>query len=301
MSALGSLGLSAQIKGYNIVVSVTPDHQDWNYKVGEKANFTVNVRKSGTLLNNVKVDYEAGPAMFPDVKKSTTLKDGVMKWSGSLNKPGFYRFKVIAHVDGKDYEGLCTAGFSPEKIQPYAQEPKDFDAFWKKALYEARQTDLNITKVLLPERCTQDKNVYEMGTMVYKGRYRITGLNPYTNLAFLCCHFYREATDTIWTEGKRDVTLYKIVDMMNFIRFYREQINYDIMIEVLKKLNIEKKAYFTFKIMTEFYEYEFLSEMLSRLDEYKSGDDEMKAIHDTKNKTTIYRDETFFEKTFARG
>jgi hypothetical protein len=41
MSALGSLGLSAQIKGYNIVVSVTPDHQDWNYKVGEKANFTV--------------------------------------------------------------------------------------------------------------------------------------------------------------------------------------------------------------------------------------------------------------------
>ena len=68
---------------------------------------------------------------------------------------------------------------------------------------------------------------------------------------------------------KRDVTLYKIVDMMNFIRFYREQINYDIMIEVLKKLNIEKKAYFTFKIMTEFYEYEFLSEMLSRLDEYK--------------------------------
>jgi len=82
-------------------------------------------------------------------------------------------------------------------------------------------------------------------------------------------------------------------------RFYREQINYDIMIEVLKKLNIEKKAYFTFKIMTEFYEYEFLSEMLSRLDEYKSGDDEMKAIHDTKNKTTIYRDETFFEKTFA--
>ena len=118
MSALGSLSLSAQIRGYNIVVSVTPDHQDWNYRVGEKANFTVNVRKSGTLLSNVKVDYEAGPVMFPDVKKSITLKDGTMKWSGALNKPGFYRLKVIAHVDGKNYEGLCTAGFSPEKIQP---------------------------------------------------------------------------------------------------------------------------------------------------------------------------------------
>lgn len=122
----------------------------------------MNVRKSGTLLNQVKVDYEAGPAMFPEVKKSTTLKDGTMKWCGSLNRPGFYRLKVIAHVDGKDYEGLCTAGFSPEKIQPFAQEPKDFDAFWKKALDEARQNDLNPTKVLLPERCTKDKNVYEI-------------------------------------------------------------------------------------------------------------------------------------------
>ena len=63
ISALGSLNLRAQIRGNNIVVSVTPDHQDWNYKVGEKANFTVNVRKSGTLLDNVKIDYEAGPAM----------------------------------------------------------------------------------------------------------------------------------------------------------------------------------------------------------------------------------------------
>lgn len=159
ISALGSLNLRAQIRGNNIVVSVTPDHQNWNYKVGEKANFTVNVRKSGTLLDNVKIDYEAGPAMFPEVKKSAVLKDGTMKWSGALKQPGFYRFKVIAHVDGKNYEGLCTAGFSPEKIQPFAKEPKDFDAFWKKALDEARQNDLNPTKVLLPERCTKDKNV----------------------------------------------------------------------------------------------------------------------------------------------
>ena len=43
---------SAQIRGYNIVVSVTPDHQDWNYRTGEKARFVVNVRKSGTLLPN---------------------------------------------------------------------------------------------------------------------------------------------------------------------------------------------------------------------------------------------------------
>ena len=159
---LGSLSISAQIRGTNIVVSVTSDHQDWNYKVGEKASFVVNVRKSGTLQNQVKIDYEAGPVMYPNTKKTLILKDGTMKWSGEMKTPGFYRLKVVAHVDGKDYEGLCTAAFSPEKIKPFAQEPKDFDDFWKKALDEARQIDLNPTKVLLPERCTKDVNVYEI-------------------------------------------------------------------------------------------------------------------------------------------
>lgn len=159
---LGSLSISAQIRGTNIVVSVTPDHQDWNYKVGEKASFVVNVRKSGTLQNQVKIDYEAGPVMYPNTQKTLILKDGTMKWSGEMKTPGFYRLKVVAHVDGKDYEGLCTAAFSPEKIKPFAQEPKDFDDFWKKALDEARQIDLNPTKVLLPERCTKDVNVYEI-------------------------------------------------------------------------------------------------------------------------------------------
>ena len=159
---LGSLSISAQIRGTNIVVSVTPDHQDWNYKVGEKASFVVNVRKSGTLQNQVKIDYEAGPVMYPNTKKTLIFKDGTMKWSGEMKTPGFYRLKVVAHVDGKDYEGLCTAAFSPEKIKPFAQEPKDFDDFWKKALDEARQIDLNPTKVLLPERCTKDVNVYEI-------------------------------------------------------------------------------------------------------------------------------------------
>ncbi len=159
---LGSLGISAQVRGNNIVVTVTPDHQDWNYKVGEKANFVVNVRKSGTLLNDVKIDYEAGPVMYPQVKKSRNLKDGTMSWTGSMTTPGFYRLKVVAHVAGKDYEGLCTAAFSPEKVIPFAQEPNHFDAFWTKALNEARQNDLNPTKVLLPERCTKDVNVYEV-------------------------------------------------------------------------------------------------------------------------------------------
>ena len=160
---LGFQPTEAQVRGNNIVVRVTPDHKDWNYRVGEKATFTVQVLKSSTLLDNVSVDYEAGPDMFPDVKKSATLKDGTMKYVTPVVKtPSFYRFKVKAHVGGRDYEGSCTAAFSPEKIVPYAQCPTDFDAFWANILDEVRCNDLNPTRTLLPERCTKDVNVYEV-------------------------------------------------------------------------------------------------------------------------------------------
>lgn len=166
----------AQIVGKNIVVTITPDHKDWNYKTGEKATFIVNVRKSQTLLDNVKVSYEAGPVMYPEVKKTATLKDGTMKYTASMSTPGFYRLSVTAEVEGKKYEGRCTAAFSPEKIQPYCKEPKDFDGFWKKALADARYNDLNSTKRLLPERCTKDANVYEISYVNNSWNSRMYGI-----------------------------------------------------------------------------------------------------------------------------
>lgn len=173
---LMALPIEAQIRGNDIVVSVTPDHKDWNYKLNETAIFEVNVRKSGTLLDNVQIDYEAGPVMYPDVKRSITLKDGTLHLKGTLNRQGFYRVKVVAHVNGKDYEGLCTAGFAPEKIQPYAKCPDDFDDFWKKALEEARRNELNPTMKLLPDRCTKDDNVYEVSFVNNRPNSRIYGI-----------------------------------------------------------------------------------------------------------------------------
>ena len=70
------LPIGAQIRGNNIVVTVEPDHQDWNYCVGETARFTVEVRRSGTLVNDVIIDYAAGPEMYQDTKKTIELKDG---------------------------------------------------------------------------------------------------------------------------------------------------------------------------------------------------------------------------------
>ena len=80
-----SLSMSAQNGWSSINVAITPNHKDWNYRTGETAGFKVEVQRSGTTIDNVKIDYEAGPEMYPTVKKNgVVLKDGTMNWSGTM-------------------------------------------------------------------------------------------------------------------------------------------------------------------------------------------------------------------------
>lgn len=146
-----------------IKVIVGCDRSDWTYKVNEKATFTVQVLKYGSPLNNVTIDYEAGPEMFPDIKREgIVLKTGKTELSGTMKVPGFYRVRAWAVVDGRRYEGLATAAFEPEKIQPTVKDPADFDNFWNNAIAEARKMDLDPRMTLLPERSTGEANVYHI-------------------------------------------------------------------------------------------------------------------------------------------
>jgi len=146
-----------------IKVIVSPDHKDWTYKVNETAKFSIQVLKYGNIIENVTVDYEAGPEMLPDIKKEgVILKTGKLELSGTMKVPGFYRIRVWAVVEGRRYEGLATAGFEPEKIQPTVKDPADFDTFWADAIAAARKINLDPKITLVPERCTSDANVYQI-------------------------------------------------------------------------------------------------------------------------------------------
>ena len=176
LATLSVLCIGAQIRGNSIVVTVEPDHEDWNYRVGETARFTVEVRRSGTLVNDVNIDYATGPEMYQDTKKTVTLKDGRLNLTGRMTSPGFYRVDVTAHVGGKDYRGACAAAFSPEKLQPTTVMPSDFSDFWQNAIKQARYVELNPTKRLLPERCTKDVNVYEVSFNNMQTNWRTYGI-----------------------------------------------------------------------------------------------------------------------------
>lgn len=168
------LAASAQIRGNEIRVLVSPDRADWNYRPDEKCTFTVRVLKAQNLLPGVTVDYELGPEMYPvETKKAVVLKDGTLKLQAKLKTPGFLRCKVKAYVDGHTYEGLATSGYAPGQLQPVTELPADFRDYWEKTLENARTTPLNPVMTLLPERCTETDNVYQVSfrTKAWGGRF----------------------------------------------------------------------------------------------------------------------------------
>lgn len=175
--SVACLNLFSQYRTPLIKVIVAPDHENWTYKVNETAKFTVQVFKFGNLLENVTVDYEAGPEMLPEIKKEgVILKKGQLELSGTMKVPGFYRVIVWAVVDGRRYEGLATAAFEPEKIRPTVKDPEDFDTFWTNAIEEARKMDLDPRITILPERCTSKANVYHISFQNDRSGSRIYGM-----------------------------------------------------------------------------------------------------------------------------
>lgn len=171
------LNLNSQPATQLIKVIVAPDHESWTYKINETARFNIQVLKNGNLLENVTVDYEAGPEMLPDIKKEgLVLKNGKLELKGTMKIPGFYRVRVWANVDGRRYEGLATAAFEPEKIQATVKDPSDFDDFWDNAIAEARKNDLDARITLLPERCTANSNVFHISYQNELPRSRMYGI-----------------------------------------------------------------------------------------------------------------------------
>lgn len=168
------LAATAQIRGNEIRIVVSPDHTDWVYRLNEKCTFVVQVIKAQNLLPDVKIDYELGPEMYPtETKKDVVLKDGTLKLQGVMKTPGFFRCKVKASIDGRTYEGMATAAYAPEQLQPVTTLPADFREFWANTLEYARKTPLNPLMTLLPERCTETDNVYQVSfqTKPWGGRF----------------------------------------------------------------------------------------------------------------------------------
>jgi cephalosporin-C deacetylase len=153
----------------NIVI--TPDHDNWEYKLGEPSTFTIQVLKFGVPQKNVMVNYQIGPErMKPYKADSVLLKDGKFTTAGlTMKEPGFLRCVVTATIDGKQYRNLTTSGYEVEKIQPTVKMPDDFKGFWNKAKTELSKLPIDAKFIPLPEKSSAATNVFHVNFQGYGG------------------------------------------------------------------------------------------------------------------------------------
>lgn len=138
-----------------------PDHADWLYKTGEKAYIEIQFYKYG-IPRNGEVTYTVGNDLLgTDTKGTVTLKNGRAKINiGTKKTPGFRDVVLTMKLDGQSYTHHVKVGFSPEKIQPFTQEPKDFNTFWQGNLDELATIPLSYTKEIAKEYCTDKVDCY---------------------------------------------------------------------------------------------------------------------------------------------
>lgn len=176
-SGIASVSFSQPKPGL-VTVNVTADHHDWLYKPGEKVKFLVSVIYNKAALKDAKIKYQVGPEMMaPTLKDSLVLASGKHEINGgTMDKPGFLRCIVTVEFEGKQYKGLATAGFSPEKLKPVTNMPADFVRFWDKAKAENANIPMAPQMKLLTDRSTATINVYEVSVQNYELGSRIYGI-----------------------------------------------------------------------------------------------------------------------------
>jgi cephalosporin-C deacetylase-like acetyl esterase len=101
--------------------------------------------------------------MDPKKEGALSLKDGKATIENfTMKNPGFLRCEVYATVEGKEYKGLGTAAFEPEKIQPTVKMPADFVEFWDQAKAELSKVPVDYKMTHLPDRSSEHVDVYQV-------------------------------------------------------------------------------------------------------------------------------------------
>ncbi len=157
------------IKDY-VRIEIVPDHDDWTYRTGEKARFTLRVIRGNVPLKNVPLKYEIGPEKMPAVLtgQSDMAKGTLTIDAGTMKQPGFMTCTCTAEVDGKIYTNYLNIAFDPLRIEPTTSLPADFKEFWDKARAETEQIPMETLLTLMPEGCTPSYNMYHVRFQHYK-------------------------------------------------------------------------------------------------------------------------------------
>lgn len=136
----------------------------YNFDLGKSVKFKIEVKSSGVALNNANVSYTiCADKMKPHTSGNITLRNGVATIAGgTMKQPGFLRCTAQVTIDGVKYSGSCAVGFAPERIKPVVTMPSDFKQWWNGELSKLAKIKTDASLTLLPDKCTDKVNVYEV-------------------------------------------------------------------------------------------------------------------------------------------
>lgn len=162
ISFLACSGLWSQPARSYVNVIISPSNADWTYRIGETAEVEIYILQNSIRLKDHTIQYEYGPEKLDPVKTGTLdLKKGTasLKIPG-MKTAGFQTIKASVEIDGITYSNYTTIGYEPDKIQPTIKLPQDFKQFWDNEKAKASEIPLKPKMTLIPERCTDEVNVY---------------------------------------------------------------------------------------------------------------------------------------------
>lgn len=160
------VGLSAvsQPRATKVQLILVPDHADALYHIGENVKMKVIAIDCGMALSGVTIKYEVSEdLMTPHKTDSITLRGNEGSINvGTMKKAGFLRVKATIKHEGGTYSTLATVGFDTDKLIPIVTQPDDFNEFWSKNTSAVAGVAVKPIMTLIPERCTDDVNVYHI-------------------------------------------------------------------------------------------------------------------------------------------
>lgn len=160
------VGLSAvsQPRATKVQLILAPDHADALYHIGENVKMKVIALDCGMTLSGVTIKYEVSEdLMTPHKTDSITLSGNEGSINvGTMKKAGFLRVKATIKHEGGTYSTLATVGFDTDKLIPIVTQPDDFNEFWSKNTSAVAGVAVKPIMTLIPERCTDDVNVYHI-------------------------------------------------------------------------------------------------------------------------------------------
>ncbi len=143
-----------------VKIQVATDRQDALYKCGEKVTFQGTVTKNDKPLTAGKATVRVSNDGMKTIstREIDLAQNNPFKVEGAMAVPGFLQCEVKLDKD----QGCAGAGFDPEKIQPAANLPEDFNKFWNDGMQELDKIPPDVKLEPLPKFSTPQFDCFKI-------------------------------------------------------------------------------------------------------------------------------------------